>query len=206
MSAPLLAGAVLGLSVAAPFGPVSLICVQNSLAGGCRRGMVAGLGAATAHGLFATVAVSGAGIAAMFLTPWAGALRLASALVLLVLGVRTLLRARAARPVSAGRGIRASYLAALALALSNPMTILPYLAVATAVAGVGEGEGLLSAWSVPGVVLAVTGWYAGLSSLASLARRHLAGRLGRALNAVAGAMLLGFAAVVGAAGVAAMYP
>ena len=87
MTVALLTGAALGLSVAAPFGPVSLICVQQSLNRGCRYGIISGLGAATSHGIFATAAIIGAGTLSMVLMPWSNAIRLVSALVLVWLGL-----------------------------------------------------------------------------------------------------------------------
>ena len=197
MADSLLAGAVLGLSVAAPFGPVSLVCVQQSLNRGYRYGLLAGFGAATAHGVFATTAIAGAGVVSMVLTPWAGAIRLVSAAVLVGIGIRTIMRARSAAAPSRNRSLGAAYGSSLMLALSNPMTILPYLALATVAAGSSVGGAALSLWSIPGVVLAAATWYAGLSLVSAALRRGLAPGTARVLNLVAGGLLIGFGAIVG---------
>lgn len=197
MSVPMLAGAALGLSVAAPFGPVSLICVQQSISRGCRHGVMAGLGAATAHGVFATAAIAGTDAVAAMLTPWANAIRLFSALILVCLGIRTIVRARSiAEPPSKAGGVHAAFASSLILALSNPMTIVPYLAFATVAAG-SSSSPELSPWSIPGVVLAAGTWYAGLCFVASALRRGMAIGLARYLNLAAGASLICFGAIMG---------
>lgn len=197
MPTPMLTGAMLGLSVAAPFGPVSLLCVQQSLTRGCRHGVMAGLGAATAHGIFATAATAGARVVSTALAPWAGPIHLASALILAGLGVRTIARARSAATPGRTVSLRATFASLLLLALSNPMTIIPYLALATVVAGNDTGDAALSLGSVPGVVLAAAAWYAGLSFVASTLRRGMAAGTTRILNLAAGATLIVFGAVVG---------
>jgi threonine/homoserine/homoserine lactone efflux protein len=197
----MLAGVALGFSVAVPFGPVSLICVQNSMLGGRRNGVVTGLGAATAHGIFATLAVTSADIGVTFLTPWAQPIRLFSALILITLGIRTLLRDRVQRSAARTVSLRAGYSSAFMLTLSNPMTIIPYLAVASAAAADHLGDAPLSVWSVPGVVIACALWYATLSNLASLINNGLKFRLDRYLNAVAGTILIVFGVVVGSGGI-----
>lgn len=196
MTYTILAGAVLGLSVAAPFGPVSLVCVQQSLNRSFRHGTVAGFGAATAQGAFATAAIVGSGMASTVLTPWAGAIRLLSAAILVGLGLRTILRAKSAVATLRTVSLRAVYASTFMLSLSNPLTILPYLAIATITSERGMA-GALSLWSVPGVVLAAASWYAGLSLVASWLRRGLSAGAARALNVVAGCLLIGFGAIVG---------
>lgn len=196
MTASLLAGAAIGLSVAAPFGPISLLCVQKSLDHGYRHGLVAGFGAAAAHGIFATAAIIGVGVASAVFLPWAFSIRLLSALILIVLGARTVMRARAAIAPAPARNLCATFASLFVLALSNPMTIIPYLALATVAAG-GEGEAALSLWSVPGVMLAAATWYAGLCTATAVMRRSVSAGVVQLLNLVAGASLIGFGSILG---------
>jgi hypothetical protein len=110
MPASVLTGAAIGLSIAAPFGPVSLICVQKALDHGCRHGLVAGFGAATAHGIVATAAITGAGAASAVLLPWVISIRLLSALILITLGARTVMRARAVVAPAPAGSLHATYI------------------------------------------------------------------------------------------------
>jgi threonine/homoserine/homoserine lactone efflux protein len=190
-------GVLFGLSVAAPFGPVSLMCVKRSLLSGIWRGVASGAGAATAHGLYATTAVMSADVVAVTLARWHLPVQIFSALVLIGLGVRTLAR-RAATEQTVG--LRASgpadYAAGLLLAMSNPMTILPYAALAAGLAVIEYGQGLNLGWLIVGDILGVVAWYAMLSISAWLLSRHLPQRVLARLNCFAGAMLIGFGVII----------
>jgi threonine/homoserine/homoserine lactone efflux protein len=192
-----ISGALLGLSVAAPFGPVSLMCVQRSLLSGIWRGMASGAGAATAHGLYAATAMMSADIVAGTLTRWHLLVQLLSATVLIALGVRTMARRAAAeQPVGLRASGSAAYTAGLLLALSNPMTILPYAALASGVAAIDPGKGLNLGWMVAGIILGTVSWYAALSSSAWLLSKHLPQRVLSRLNWFAGAVLIGFGLLI----------
>ncbi|MBV9825543.1 MAG: LysE family transporter [Alphaproteobacteria bacterium] len=197
MTTPLFAGAVLGLSIAAPFGPVSLLCVQQSLNLGYRPGFAIGCGASTAHGAFASIAIASAGVTSAVLAPDATAIRLLSALILVCLGVRMLLRARSLDSLSQPVGPHAAYASGLMLSLSNPLTIIPYLALATAAATERSAGASLSLWSIPGVVLGAFTWYATLSFATSLLRRGVPKGMTRFLNLLGGCTFIGFGANIG---------
>ncbi len=49
IEASLIAGATIGMSIAAPFGPTSMLCVQRTLSFGLCAGLATGLGIATVH-------------------------------------------------------------------------------------------------------------------------------------------------------------
>lgn len=187
----LLAGAMLGLSVAMPFGPVSMICVQRCLTHGFRVGLTAGIGAAGAHGVFALATVAAAGAIATDLEHWNDWIRLASAVLLIILGIRTLLRHRS-KPVERPVGRGEAFGATLVLALSNPMTMLPYLAVATGATASG-GLGIsLSTWAVPGVMAGAGLWYFILISGAAVFGARLPRGVLAHLNLVSGSLLIVF--------------
>ncbi len=189
-SAALVTGAMLGLSVAVPFGPVSLTCIQRSITVGPTYGMIAGLGAASAHGIFALSAVAGAQAISMQLTVWEQPLRVFSALFVIGLGVRSWLRRPAApiRPVLVRA--RGAYASTLLLAMSNPMTILPYAAVASSAALDATPETPFSSWSVPGVMIGAAAWYGLLCLGTSHFCKGISEGMTRRLNQVAGTVLI----------------
>ena len=197
MTGPLLMGAAFGLAIAAPLGPVSLICIQQSLNHGYRHGAVAGLGAATAHGIFASVAIAGASTVSAVMTPCADVIRLLSALILVGLGIRTIVRARRVATPSRAGSVQAVYASSFVVALSNPMTLVPYLALAAVVAEESTSHAGLSFWSVPGVMVATATWYACLSLVASSLRGGLTIGMARSMNLVAGGLLIGFGVLAG---------
>ena len=190
MLTALIAGTTLGLSVALPFGPVSLLCVQRSIIYGRRLGLAVGAGAASAQGIYAAAALVGHSAIPAELATWTGPLRWCSAAVLVLLGLRTLRRHRVPRPVTPPAGTRVVYGSTLALALSNPMTALPYLAIASGSQPAEIGDALFSSWSVPGVVAGSGAWYALLVAGASLLRAGVPGLFLRHLNLLAGSMLI----------------
>lgn len=193
MIASIIAGMTLGLSVALPFGPMSLVCVQRSIADGVRYGLVTGMGAASAHGLFATAALVGRDAVSAELVRWSEPTRWFSAALLFWLGLRTLLRRGRPTGQATRTHIPAAYGSGLVLGLSNPMTILPYLALASGAAAGTTTDPLFSSWSVPGVMTGALAWYAVLSTVFTVLRPGLLRVMLRPLDLIAGSILVVFA-------------
>ncbi|OLP53953.1 hypothetical protein BJF92_09360 [Rhizobium rhizosphaerae] len=191
---PFMSAWVLGLSIALPLGPVSLQCVEQSLAQGARSGLASGAGAATSHCLHAAVAVLGAKAIALPLAAINGRVNLVLGLVLTLLGLRSLLLARVAaepRATIGSRGI--AYLKGAGLALSNPATPLTYLtfAAATATATARTTDmGLQQTAFVCGAGLGALSCYATLIALTALVGRHLPHSLFSRLHLVSGPILI----------------
>jgi threonine/homoserine/homoserine lactone efflux protein len=186
-----LTGWLLGLSIAIPFGPVSMMCVEQSLSRGVLRGLVSGTGAATSHGFYATLAVLGTNAAAGQLISLQGAIHVLSGLIFALLGLKTILR----KPVrqmadDATRGGLADYAGGLALALANPMTLLPYLAFAGSLVVSGARDSRLSVPIVVGIALGTLSWYWTISGSAWLLRQHLPRGILARLNLISGSILI----------------
>ncbi|WP_377292654.1 LysE family transporter [Rhizobium sp. SG2393] len=183
---------VLGLSIALPLGPVSLQCVEQSLAQGARSGLASGAGAATSHCLHAAVAVLGARTIALPLAGIDGKVHVLLGLLLALLGLRSLLRARTAvgpRTTISSRGI--AYLKGAGLALSNPATPLTYVSFAAATATARATDmGLQQTAFVCGAGLGALSCYATLITLTTLVGRHLPQSLFSRLHLVSGPILI----------------
>src|ERR1700730_2879282 len=94
-------GALLGFSIAAPVGPIGVLCIRRSLGAGFLAGFASGLGAATADALYGAVAGPGLTAVSSFPRSGRGWLRLVGGLLLLALGARTFFAAPAVpRPSS----------------------------------------------------------------------------------------------------------
>ncbi|MFC0407271.1 LysE family translocator [Roseomonas elaeocarpi] len=197
MFASLITGTMLGLSVAAPFGPISLLCVQRSILAGPWLGVATGLGAACVQGLYAAFAISGAGIAATYLAEWGQAVRLISAALLIVLGTRVLLRRPPVAQTLSRPRAHVAFASSFSVALCNPLTVLPYLLVASSAATIEAADAPLTAWSIPGVLVGATAWYAAVSTAAAMFRSSLSEGATRVLNHAAGTLLIGFGLMVG---------
>ena len=198
-------GFALGLAIAAPVGPIGLLCIRRTLVDGPAMGFATGLGAATADAAYG--AVAGFGLAAVADAMMAGQGWLAGAggLALLWLGWRTATAAPAMRAADAG-GARSLLLAwgtTTLLTLANPATILSF-AAAFAALGLGEwaGDGTAALVLVFGVFLGSGAWWLGLSLTVSRLRTRIGPAAIAWINRLGGGALIlfGLAALYTAAG------
>ena len=84
-----LKGLIVGLSIAAPVGPIGILCIRRTLAHGRAAGFVSGLGAATADAMYGAAAGFGLTVVSSVLVGGQRWLRLVGGLFLLYLGIRT---------------------------------------------------------------------------------------------------------------------
>jgi threonine/homoserine/homoserine lactone efflux protein len=187
-----LRGSLLGFSIAAVLGPIGVLCIRRTLAGGFRIGFLSGLGAATADAAYASVAAFGLSALEAVLVDQRLWLRLIGDVFLVYLGVRTVRSApaeRAAARISTA-GLLAAFASTLALTLSNPMTILSFVGIFAGL-GFGVGGGALL---VSGVFAGSAAWWLLLASVVTLLRTRLTPRVFRIVNVASGVLILGFAA------------
>jgi len=189
----LIKGLVIGISIAAPVGPIGVLCIRRSLRDGLWTGFMAGLGAATADAVYGCVAGFGLTAVSGLLVSHRFWLGMVGGGFLCYLGVRTFVAAPApdAAPERGGRAL-AAYGSTFLLTLANPATILSFAAVFAAF-GVGASAGYLPACSlVLGVFLGSASWWLILSGGVSAVRSRVGAGWMRAVNRVSGATLFGF--------------
>ncbi len=195
---PLLHGLLLGFSIAAPVGPIGVLCIRRTLADGPWMGFVSGMGAATADAAYGAIAAFGLTALSQPLLTQAFWMRLIGGLFLIGLGVRTMFArpgGQTSAPVRAGA--LAAYGSTLMLTLTNPMTILAFAAAFAGLGMAGEQGGTCGAsLLVAGVFLGSAAWWLTLSSLVARLRRHLSLRALHWVNRGSGAILVGFGVVV----------
>jgi threonine/homoserine/homoserine lactone efflux protein len=135
----LIQGIIIGFSVAAPIGPIGVLCIRRTLAEGRVLGLVSGLGAASADGIYGLIAAFGLTAISDILIDQQHLLRLVGGVFLVVLGVRTLLTkpAEDAARIEQRSGLIGAFLSTFLLTLTNPLTILAFLAI---FAGLGAGD------------------------------------------------------------------
>ncbi len=188
-------GLLIGLSIAAPVGPIGVLCIRRTLAQGRAAGLVSGLGAATADALYGFIAAFGLTFISGFLIDQQTWLRLVGGLFLLVLGCKTLLAKPAgpARPAQAGgRGLLAAYTSTLFLTLTNPITILFFAGVFAGLGAAGGGSYASAAILVLGVFAGSALWWLTLSGLVGLFRTRFDARALRWVNRLSGLVIVGF--------------
>lgn len=192
-----LRGLLIGFSIAAPVGPIGVLCIRRTLAYGRLTGFVSGLGAATADAGYGSIAALGLTLLSAFLIDQSNWLRLIGGSYLCYLGVRTFRSEPAARAAEVeGRGLLGAYTSTLFLTLTNPMTILSFAAI---FAGLGAGA---TSGNIAGALLMVAGvflgsgiWWLILVTLTSLFRSRLR-TIGLAwVNRVSGMIIVAFGVV-----------
>ena len=123
-----LRGFVLGFTIAAAVGPISLLCIRRTLAEGRVVGLVSGLGVATADATYGAVAAFGLTAITGLLVDWHRALGIVGGLFLLYLAWTTAraVPGEAATTTTRRGGLLGAFLSTLGLTLTNPMTILSF--------------------------------------------------------------------------------
>jgi len=187
-------GLIIGFSIAAPVGPIGVLCIRRTLADGRTSGFLSGLGAATADALYGCVAGFGLTVISGFLVDQRFWIQLIGGIFLLALGIKTLRTVPAERAAAAsGTGLAASYASTLLLTLTNPMTILSFAGIFAAL-GVADTGGDFSAAAllVLGVFVGSAAWWLLLSGGVGLLREKVSSGVLRWTNRLSGAILLAF--------------
>jgi threonine/homoserine/homoserine lactone efflux protein len=175
------------------------MCIRKTLADGHSRGMIIGLGAATADSLFGSIAAFGLTFVSDVIASQHFWLSLVGGGLLLFLGIRTF-RAKRKDPVtpSDNKGLLGSYLSSFLLALTNPVTIFAFVAVFAAF-GLGHRLNFISAYIlVLGVFTGSCLWFLTLSYGATFFRKKLDSGGLRLVNRISGVLIIlsGIAAFV----------
>jgi len=188
----LLKGILLGLSIAAPVGPIGVLCIRRTLSLGILNGFISGLGAATADSIYGGMAAFGITIISNFLLESQFYLHLIGGLFLVYLGYKTFrsLPAEKAAEINA-KGLIGAYTSTLILTLTNPLTIMMFLGV---FAGLGlEGTTYASAcFIVLGVFIGSALWWLILSEITNCMRSKLNSSQLLWINRMSGLIILGF--------------
>jgi putative LysE/RhtB family amino acid efflux pump len=191
----LIIGFGLGFFVAAQLGPISLLAIRSTLRNGVAIGLAIGAGVAVVDTLYAAAGAAGAA-GVLSIEPLRVAFGLLGAVVLVVLGARTLWSAFRVRMGAETRDElatpRAAFVTALAATASNPLTIASWAAVFAAASTAGAASGAGAALLLAGVGLGSLTWMSILAGGVSVARRWVGPRLLRAVDGAAGTGLLAF--------------
>ena len=195
-------GLLIGLSIAAAVGPMSILCIQRTLNKGQLYGFVSGLGIATADGVYGSIAAFGLTLITNFLLNEQIWIRLIGGVFLFYLGIKTMLSKppdKAAALDMKSKSYLGAYASTFFLTLTNPLTILSFVAI---FAGIGVGSASKSFVSASVVVLGVfsgsTLWWMILTSSISLFRKKLNAQWLLWINRFSGAIitLFGIASLI----------
>lgn len=198
-----LQAAGVGLLIAAPVGPIGLLTVQRTLQRGQAAGLATGLGAAAADAVYGAVGAYGV----HGLIAWLGGLRMPLAMVggllLLALAWRTWQAPvdEHVAPARDARDLLGLFAGTFVLTLSNPATILSFVAVFGALAA-GVARSPSPALMVLGVAVGSAAWWLLLTTLVARVRGRFTATWRRRVNRGSALLLAGFALAQGWAALA----
>ena len=188
-------GIVIGFSIAAPVGPIGLLCIQRTLTGGRLIGLISGFGAASADAVYGMIAAFGLTVVADVMMAHQFWLRLIGGLFLCYLGARTWRAKPAEQAASADKCARplSAYASVFFLTLTNPITILAFAGI---FAGVGmSGASGSAALMMAGVFCGSMLWWTILSSVTGLMHGKISPQTLAWVNRCAGGIIGAFGLV-----------
>ena len=194
----LLKGLIIGFSIAAPVGPIGILCIRRTLVYGQISGLLSGLGAATADAVYGSIAGFGLTFISVMLLSQQDVLTLAGGIFLCYLGAKTLLTQPATSIESPPRqNLLAAYMSTFFLTLTNPATILSFMAIFAGLGLAGGQNSYISAIVlVIGVFAGSALWWLTLSGGVALFRRKFTTRWLKWVNWASGVIIGGFGLLI----------
>lgn len=186
-------GLILGFSIAAPVGPIGILCIRRTLEFGRLSGLFSGLGAAFADGIFAVIAAFGLTFITDYLMAGQFWLQFAGGVFLLYLGFKMMV----AEPLPPSQNVShtnlvSDFISTFFLTITNPLSILSFLAVFAALGLASTEDYRQAGVLVLGVFLGSALWWLTLSEGVTLFRKRVSKELMLWINRVAGVLILGF--------------
>jgi threonine/homoserine/homoserine lactone efflux protein len=191
----LLRGVIAGLAISAPVGPVNVLCIKRTFAKGKVAGMISGLGAATADTVYGAIAGFSISFIIRFLMMEEFWLRSLGGLLLVGIGCRYYFKKPGSLHEEACESSHCEYVTTLFLTLTNPTTVLSFLAVLAVLGLGGHQTPLLTGVLIGGIFFGAMAWWAILAVLANHFRDRFDDRALFWMNRVAGVAMGGFGIV-----------
>jgi threonine/homoserine/homoserine lactone efflux protein len=192
----LIKGLAVGIAIAAPVGPVALLCIQRALSGGWLAGSASGLGAAAADTLYGSIAAFSLSLIENFLIDHRYQIAIGGGVLLCLLGIRVILSKPMeipARPSNSAFGLVGVFLGTFMLTLANPTTVLSFIAIfaainITAASGDYAAAGIL----VAGVFAGSAIWWLCLAIGVGVVRHRVDEPVLRWIRRASAALVIGF--------------
>ncbi len=207
----IVSGAVIGVIVAAPIGPVNLICIRRTLAYGPVNGFLSGLGAALGDGIFAIISAFSLTAIAQLIAGYSIPLQLAGGLMLLGFGWYTFhadptVMREDCKTDKDGKPVRETGLATLVralvstfvLTLTNPATLLGFAALFAGLGSIVDEKAsfMAAAVTVGGVVAGSVGWWFTITTITAIFHKRIDSAIMRYINQASGIVVALFGLAV----------
>ena len=188
-------GLAAGLIIAAPVGPVNVLCIRRTIEKGWKSGIVSGFGAALADTLYGAVAGFSISLVIQFVLHEEFWIRLIGGIILMGIGVAYYFKAPGSLKGSEDTSANSDFISALLLTATNPTTVLSFLAV-LATLGLGRHRPLWQTSSlVAGIFCGSMAWWTILAIGVNLLRGKVTDRTMRWMNRVGGIAIACFGLV-----------
>jgi threonine/homoserine/homoserine lactone efflux protein len=185
-----LRGMVIGFALAAPVGPVGVLCIKRALVHGRLAAFCAGLGAALADTIFGAVAGLGLTVVSSFLLSHSVVIRVVGGTFLIFVGIRGYGQKPSSKDEDlSSSGMVKDFLSSFMLAISNPATILAAIPVVAAVGAQGLRDTDSATWLVTGVFSGSAAWWLILSGAAGAVRSRFSPKILTLLNRISAVLL-----------------
>jgi len=189
-------GLILGFLIAAPVGPIGVLCIQRTLSKGRVSGFVSGLGAATADAFYGAVAAFGLVVISNVLIEQQFILRLCGGIFLLYTGLKIFYsKPRENSRIESNTNLISDYISTFFLTITNPITIISFTALFTGI-GFMRGNFTTSGFLVVGVFLGSALWWLILSFGIKWIQFNVKNFSLELINKISGTVILIFALVV----------
>lgn len=187
-------GFLIGLSIAAPVGPIGVLCINRTLSAGLVVGLLSGLGAAVADAIYGCIAGFGLVAVSQFLLSQQTLIRLVGGAFLFYLGIKTFLTSSQAKVISdRASTLWQDFSSTLLLTLTNPATIISFIAIYASLGIVESGANYQEALVIVlGVFLGSLAWWGFLGTSISLIRHKLNEKTLLWINRFSGIVLIAF--------------
>ena len=190
----LIGGILVGLMIAMPVGPVNILCMHRTIEAGWRSGVVSGLGAAAADMLYGGIAGFSITLVVQFLVREQFWIRFFGGILLVVIGIWYFFEPpeQLNDEKQDRRSAYADFRSTFLLTLTNPTTVLSFLAVLAALGLGAQRQWWLTVFLVGGIFCGSMIWWIVLSSIVNLFRDRFNDRILRLMNRIAGLAIGGF--------------
>ncbi|TCL36883.1 threonine/homoserine/homoserine lactone efflux protein [Anaerospora hongkongensis] len=190
-----------GFFLAAPIGPVNLICIRRTLTDGYIAGLTVGLGAAVADTVYGYAAAAGLSFITDFILQYHTAFRWGGGLFIIYLGFRTLhaVVQENSADKTAATGLYKLFAGIFLLTLTNPITLFTFIALFSSLGvAVLVTNAVSAALAAFGVFCGSALWWVTLTCIVQLLRKKVTARALTRINKLAGTIiiLLGIASII----------
>lgn len=188
---------VIGFIVAAPIGPIGVLCIKRSLQYGAKTGIALGFGTALADMFYASIAAFGLTALFDFFVSFQSVIQIIGIVFLVLIGIKTY-KSKPAIVASIKHNktnLIGEFLGAFFLTLTNPITILAFTALFIS-AGLKNSAYLEALQAVVGVFVGSMLCWIFLSIFISRYTQKITQEMLLKINKISGVIILLFAVVV----------